>query len=456
VLVVACPTPAWHDGCDPCCGVVEEQSLPVASACCDEGVVIVEEHVVANGGIAGPADETAVESIIETVEGPTVVPPPVVDSQPTLAPETRTAGLESVVPPPALAPAGEASRVQTTSNEQPVSEPAVPAAIAEPPAAEPVAESVLADTTEMKEPAGEEAVVSPVEPLADPVLPADSIPAAAEAGAVPATEPEMQADEPLPGDEPATEDTPQVDSEPATEPPMEENVPAPEPPLPAQPEPVQPEPEPEADNIFEELDAEGGEAAPAGEAGDVPDEPAAVEPGVDAVEPLGDSPAEPGVDGFGDEPATEPEMTEEQPAAGDEGDGEPADPFAEDQADPADEPAAPAAEGEPAADSEPVDEPADEPAAEPAADPFAGAEPVRRWIDATGAASMVATLIEVGADGRCVLETGGRRIAVPVENLSGHDRDYVRQAGVRLAKLRADKAGETAAAAPSPTDTAGL
>jgi hypothetical protein len=81
---------------------------------------------------------------------------------------------------------------------------------------------------------------------------------------------------------------------------------------------------------------------------------------------------------------------------------------------------------------------------------------VRRWIDVTGTASMVATLIEVGADGRCVLETRGRRIAVPVENLSTHDRDYVRQAGVRLAKLRADKAGETAAAAPAPTDTAGL
>jgi len=70
---------------------------------------------------------------------------------------------------------------------------------------------------------------------------------------------------------------------------------------------------------------------------------------------------------------------------------------------------------------------------------------------------MVATLIEVGADGNCVLESRGQRFAVPVENLSGHDRDYVRQAGVRLAKLRANKAGETAAkAAPAPTDTAGL
>jgi len=294
----------------------------------------------------------------------------------------------------------------------------------------------------MEPPAVEEAAVSPVAPPAEPVPLADSIPVADEAGALPATEPEMQADEPLPADEPVSGDSPQGDSEPATEPPMEEDVPALEPPQPAQPDPVQPEPEPEADNIFEELDAEGGEAAPAGEEGDWPALPAAVEPGADAVAPVDELPAEPGADVFGDEPVTEPEMTEEQPAAGDEGDGEPADPFAEDQAAPADEPATPATEGEPAA--------------EPAADPFAGSEPVRRWIDATGTASLVATLREVGADGRCVLETGGRRIAVPVENLSGHDRDYVRQAGVRLAKLRADKAGETAAATPAPTVTAGL
>ncbi|MFM7137048.1 MAG: SHD1 domain-containing protein, partial [Planctomycetota bacterium] len=111
--------------------------------------------------------------------------------------------------------------------------------------------------------------------------------------------------------------------------------------------------------------------------------------------------------------------------------------------------------GEPAADATPVDDSA--PADAPAADPFARGEPERRWIDATGTASMVATLIEVAADGRCVLETRGRRVAVPVKNLSGHDRDYVRQAGVRLAKLRADKASETAAAAvPAPIDTAGL
>ena len=144
-------------------------------------------------------------------------------------------------------------------------------------------------------------------------------------------------------------------------------------------------------------------------------EPAAGEPDEAGTDPFGDSEGETG------EPAAEPEMTEEEPPMTDE------------------EPAAVPEGG----DSEP-------------ADPFASDEPARRWIDASGTASMVATLIEVAADGRCVLETRGRRIAVPVENLSGHDRDYVRQAGVRLAKSRADKAGETAAATPAPTDTAGL
>ena len=171
-----------------------------------------------------------------------------------------------------------------------------------------------------------------------------------------------------------------------------------------------------------------------------------------AAEPAAEPADEPVADLFGDadEPAAEPEMTEDEPADSDGGEGEPA----------AADDSAPAADGEPATESDPAEpteptEPADDSAA-PAADPFARGEPARRWIDATGTASMVATLIDVGADGRCVLETRGRRIAVPVENLSGHDRDYVRQAGVRLAKLKADKAGETAATAPAPTDTAGL
>jgi len=71
----------------------------------------------------------------------------------------------------------------------------------------------------------------------------------------------------------------------------------------------------------------------------------------------------------------------------------------------------------------------------------------------------VGTLVDVGGDGCCVLETRGRRIIVPLANLSPHDRDYVRHAGIRLAKVRAQAAGETVAApapAPAVTDTAAL
>jgi hypothetical protein len=404
---------------------VVHSHCPPTPACCVDGVVVSDdslaggELVVAEGIIAGTTNDTFVESVIDT----TGAPAPVVESQPTPAPDAQApvaaveppaAGLVPAVSPPALAPAGEAGDVQTTSSEEPLAMPAAPAPVAEQPAAAPAEESVLANEAGMQPPAGDEAVGSPVTP-AEPVPPAEPPAPAAEAVAQEVAEPDMKTEEPLPSEEPA----------PAAEPPMEEDV-APETPVPVEPEPMepepmepepavepQPEPAPEDGNIFEELDAEGGEAAPASE------EDAAM-----AEEPAAGEPEEPGADPFGDaetgEPAAEPAMTEEEPPMTDQ------------------EPVAP--EG---GDSEP-------------ADPFARGEPARRWIDASGTASMVATLIEVGADGRCVLETRGRRIAVPVENLSGHDRDYVRQAGVRLAKSRTGEAGETAAAAPSPTDTAGL
>jgi len=96
--------------------------------------------------------------------------------------------------------------------------------------------------------------------------------------------------------------------------------------------------------------------------------------------------------------------------------------------------------------------PADEAPGPAAADPFAAAEPTRRWIDATETGSIVATLVSVVPEDHCVLETRGRRVVVPLENLSRHDRDYVLRAGERLATE-----GETAAAASPPVaDTAGL
>ena len=119
------------------------------------------------------------------------------------------------------------------------------------------------------------------------------------------------------------------------------------------------------------------------------------------------------------------------------------------------------------ADEDSLPEPAEESSGDEASaelpvpasdDPFAAGEPQRRWIDSTGTASLVAKLIEVGVDGRLVLESHGRRLAVPSENLSQRDRDYVAQAVVRLAKSRSRDAGDTAAAtaAPASTETAGL
>ena len=71
---------------------------------------------------------------------------------------------------------------------------------------------------------------------------------------------------------------------------------------------------------------------------------------------------------------------------------------------------------------------------------------------------MVAKLVDVAGDGSCVLETDGRQIRVPLDNLSDHDRDYVRDAGVRLAAVKGmqERAAEAASmAAPAATDTAG-
>ena len=473
VVVVACPAPTWSDCCDPCgqpVVVVESPCLP-ATACCGDAVVMVEGAVVANetvivGDVAGDVIESQPEAVVSqpTQAAEQAAPQAVAESKPV--------ELERV---PSQPPA-EGRAVLPTSNEQPLPEPAAPAA------EEPESRSVLADEPEMKEAIGEPAAATPAEPTdSAPAEPTDPPPAVEEPAVGDGDEPEMKEDEPtLPGD-----DAPAApDSENPVEPPMEEDVAEPkadsEPAPAVEPDPLEPEPaaepkpapvEEKEGNIFEELDeaaaatpadeaAPAADAAPAGADEEMADEPDAAVRDLFAEADQADAapakpaaePAEPAADLFGDSDAADPEMTEDKPAAAtDDGGSEPADPFADSAPAPADD-AAPTADGEPAADPEPADD-----SAAPAADESARGEPERRWIDATGTASMVARLIEVGADGRCVLEARGRRLAVPVENLSGHDRDYVRQAGVRLAKLRADKAGETAAAAaPAPTDTAGL
>lgn len=139
--------------------------------------------------------------------------------------------------------------------------------------------------------------------------------------------------------------------------------------------------------------ADAGEAAPVGQ-------PQVVEEPVPPVAPV------------------EPNLFEEADAAA---------------ATPTDESAPPAAE-EPVGDEPSGDD--DEPVA-PAVDPFDAAvrpvEPVRRWIDRSGGYAVVASLVAVREDGMCVLAAAGRRLTVPLDALSDHDRDYATRAEGRLA-----------------------
>jgi hypothetical protein len=134
-------------------------------------------------------------------------------------------------------------------------------------------------------------------------------------------------------------------------------------------------------------------------------------------------------------------------------DGEPSKPAADDPFD--------ASESEPSPTPDAADpvEPAQPASPATEGDDFVTAEPKRRWIHASGATSLVATLVDVADDGTCVLDTQGQRLRVPLENLSAHDRDYVGGAAVRIAarrdaKERAIKSQATRA--PAATDTAGM
>jgi hypothetical protein len=225
-----------------------------------------------------------------------------------------------------------------------------------------------------------------------------------------------------------------------------------------------PETPDDSDNVFDES------AAPALESPAQADPEPAIE--VPAADPL--PPAD----------TSEPDLFGDAPAADAAPASESADPFEFDTVMP--EEPAPAPETAPAepavpepfepADSTPVDPSQPVEVADPFADPFAEeeptdetpapaedfvtqTEPARRWIHANGGHALVATLVDVVDDGTCVLETSGQRLRVPLENLSGHDRDYVGGAAMRIAarrdaKDRAIKA--QAVATPAPTDTAGM
>jgi hypothetical protein len=385
------------------------QPRDAVAACC-EATVDGAEWQVGGDAASERLDEGAV-SIVESQPEPVGEPESAGQSEPTLAgAATLPPELEPVAAPPALEPAGA---VTPASNEQPLAD--LPAGSAGSP---PAAASVLTE----------------------PEMPADGEPrgaGAAEAAVEPVTPP---AEEPAP----AAGEVPMVDEADADEPAVEPELPAGKKPAPA----VEPEPEP--GNIFEELDAETESAAAADEEA-MQEEP--------AVDPFAGEPTEPATTAAdAAEPDAEP--AESDPFAATEpavSGGEEAEEMVDEAAEPAaapDEPVDPFAADAAAGSEEPV---AAEEESEPAAeDPFAAVEPPRRWIDATGTGSIVATLVDATAAGECVLEIRGRRVVVPLENLSGHDRDYVRRAGLRLATGNGQESGQTATAAPAPGDTAGL
>ena len=244
----------------------------------------------------------------------------------------------------------------------------------------------------------------------------------------PATEAsEADAKEMVAADEPAAADAekPLVDAstEPADEPAAapEDGNPT-EPVEPAEPAPAEPAlpVEPEEPNLFEDAEDTAAVSKPFDEA------PSELEDG--------SSPAA----------AAEPVETEDAV----EVDVEPGD---------ADAGEAPVVDEEAPAVDLPADEPLTEepPAAEPPApeaDPFDGAgesgEPLRRWIDRSGGYAVVAALVDVRADGTCVLDSAGQTLTVPLESLSDHDRNYAQRAQQRLAAQRA--------AEPEASDTASM
>jgi hypothetical protein len=289
--------------------------------------------------------------------------------------------IEEVACPPVSACCGEAAAVE--HEHEPVATGSVVEleSVATPPVLAPAGEEASVLRASNEEPTAADEAVSAVEPTAEP-----------------ATQP-LEPDDGVPTGEPspvAPEPTmPELDlPEPTI---AEPTIPEPIDPEPA-PAPPQPAP-PEDDNFFEELDAEE-DAAAADEAA-LLDQTA--EPTAAAAEPLMPDPFS-----AGEEPAVQPL---DEPAA-----------------EPADQPV-------PDPFAEPLDEDSAEPDPEPVApeDDVVRVEPSRRWIDATGTVSLVARLIEVAPDGRCLVDSGGRRLLIPIAKLSPYDRDYVEAARGRLA-----------------------
>lgn len=71
-------------------------------------------------------------------------------------------------------------------------------------------------------------------------------------------------------------------------------------------------------------------------------------------------------------------------------------------------------------------------------------EAARLWVDATGRHAIVGVLVDVRADGRCVIDTGARILEVRGSDLRRRDRDYAAQAAERLVTRRGPGPAETA------------
>lgn len=184
-------------------------------------------------------------------------------------------------------------------------------------------------------------------------------------------------------------------------------------------------------------------APPATESQDAA-EPAATSVVVPELKPVIDAPRDV-------QPASATEDEAMQPAAEPVVPAAPSEPNLFEEADRTEEfDIAPAA-AEPEADAPPATgagEPPPEPAAAPtnpldAAERRSG-ERARLWVDATGRHATVGVLVDVRADGRCVIDTGTGILEVRSEELRRRDRDYAAQAGERLAARRGPGPGETA------------
>lgn len=310
-----------------------------------------------------------------------------------------TPARESVVEPPVTTAIPQVRKAEPQEVRSPPAAPAPESVVA--PAAQPEPPVLIpARTDEPVVPKTPTAAgVAPEVPDLKPVAPDDA----------PST-PSVAAVTPVDDDAPpapATEAAPPRDAaeavvEPVTEPVTPEMKPGDTEPQTA---PVPPAAEEEEENLFEQRPSV--------------DKPAA---GVESAAEPPPAPETPAVPEDGDAPTTSDQPPAAEPGGGDIPQLEPP--------------------------TIPAETPATEPATPATTDEFPSStsvEPMRRWIDATGAHATIGVLVEVRPDGAVIRKRHGGSVVVPLDRLSRHDRAYAIEAGARLAAAR-----------PGNHETAGL